>query len=112
MKILKTPIGAWTSVALDFIIKLPKSKELITNIVYNSILVITNRLTKYGYFIPYKETSLAEDLVYTFYKYMVENHGLPKEIISDRDKLFTSKFWKSLMDLVSTKHNLSTSYHL
>ena len=73
--------------------------------------MITDRLTKYGYFILYKKASLVEDLVYTFYKYVVGNHGLPEKIISDWDKLFTSKFWKSLMDLVSTKHNLSTSYH-
>ena len=111
MKSPRTPAGAWTSVVLDFIVKLPKSKKLIIKVVYNSILVITDRLTKYGYFIPYKEASLAEDLAYTFYKYVIGNHRLPEEIISDRDKLFTSKFWKSLMDLVGTKYNFSTSYH-
>ena len=105
------PAGAWTSVALDFIVKLLKSIELITKVVYDLILVIIDRLTKYGYFIPYKEASLTEDLAYTFYKYVVRNHGLPEEIIFDRDKLFISKFWKSLMDLVGTKHNLLTSYH-
>ena len=92
MKSPKTPAGAWTSVALDFIVKLSKSKESITKVIYNSILMITNRLMKYGYFMPYKEASLAENLVYTFYKYMIRNHGMPEEIISDRDKLFTSKF--------------------
>ena len=112
IKSLKTPMSAWTSVALNFIVKLPKSKEPITKVVYNLILVITDRLTKYGYFIPYKEASSVENLAYTFYKYVVGNHGLPEEIISDRDKLFTSKFWKSLMDLIGTKYNFLTSYHL
>ena len=73
--------------------------------------MITDRLTKYKYFIPYKKALLAKDLAYTFYKYVIENHELPEEIISDWDKLFTFKFWKSLIDLVSTKHNLSMSYH-
>ena len=107
----KTPTGAWTSVALDFIVKLPLSREPITKVIYNSILVITDRLTKYGYFILYKEASSAEDLAYTFYKYVVANHGMPEEIISNRDKLFTSKFWKLLMDLVGTRQNLSTLYY-
>ena len=82
-----------------------------TKVVYNLILVITNRLTKYGYFIPYKEASLAKNLAYIFYKYMVGNYGLPEEIISDQNKLFILKFWKSLINLVGTKHNLSTSYY-
>ena len=107
----KTPANVWTLVALDFIVKLPKSKEPITKVVYNLILVITDRLTKYKYFIPYKEASSVEDLAFIFYKYVVGNHRFQEELISNWDRLFTFKFWKSLMDLVGTKHNLSTTYH-
>jgi hypothetical protein len=46
---------------LDFIIKLPPSVELITEVVFDLILVIIDRLTKYGYFILYKESLLAEN---------------------------------------------------
>jgi hypothetical protein len=62
-------------VALDFVIKLSLSKELMTGIIYNSIIVVTDRLTKYAYFIFYFESFSAEDLVYIFYKYVVANHG-------------------------------------
>jgi hypothetical protein len=79
-------------VALDFIVKLPPFIEPITEVVFDSILVITDRLTKYGYFIPYKESSLIEELAYAFNKHIIGNYGIPKEIISDRDKLFTSRF--------------------
>jgi hypothetical protein len=78
--------------AIDFIIKLLSSIELITGVVFDSILIITNRLTKYGYFILYKESSLTEELAYAFNKHIIGNHGIPKEIINDRDKLFTSRF--------------------
>ena len=47
------PIGAWKSIALDFIVKLPLSKDPMIGTEYDSILVITERLTKYGYFILY-----------------------------------------------------------
>ena len=73
--------------------------------------MITDKLTKYGYFILYKKVLLAEDVAYTFYKYIVKNYELSKEIIFDQDTLFTSKFWKSLIDLVDIKHNFSISYH-
>jgi hypothetical protein len=79
-------------VALNFIIKLPSSVKLITEVVFDSILVITDRLTKYGYFILYKESLLIEELAYTLNKHIIGNHGISKKIISDRDKLFTSRF--------------------
>ena len=78
--------------ALDFMTKLPLFKELITGVIYNSIIVVTDRLTKYAYFIPYLESSLAEDLAYMFHKYIVANHGFSQRIISDKDKLFISRF--------------------
>ena len=38
-------------------------------------------------------------------------HGLPEVIISDDDPPFTSKFWESLFDLLSTNLRFSTTYH-
>jgi hypothetical protein len=94
----QAPTGAWEDVALNFIIKFPESKESITKTSFDSILVVTDRLTKYDYFIPYRESSSAEDLAYVFNKHIIGNHGIPKKIINNRNKLFTSRFWKSLMD--------------
>jgi hypothetical protein len=78
--------------ALDFIIKLPPSEEPIIKVVFDSILIIIDRLTKYGYFISYKESLLAEELAYAFNKHIIGNYKISKKIISDRDKLFTSRF--------------------
>ena len=82
-----------------------------TNAKYDSILVITEKLTKYGYFIPYKESSTTQELAYAFIRVVASQHGLPKQLISDRDKLFTSKFWKSLMQQLGVKQSLSTAFH-
>jgi hypothetical protein len=79
-------------VAWDFITKLPESKELISNAQHDSILIITDRLTKFGYFLPYKESNITKELVYIFLRRIIANHGLLRKIISDRDKLFISKF--------------------
>jgi hypothetical protein len=107
----RAPTGAWKSIALDFVVKLPPSKEALTGVTYDSILVVTDRLTKYAHFIPYKEGSTAEELAYTFNRNIIANHGIPEEMISDRDKLFTSNFWKSLMDQLGIHQKMSTAYH-
>jgi hypothetical protein len=99
-------------VALDFIIKLPPSVELMIGVVFDSILVITDRLTKYGYFILYKESLSVEELAYTFNKYIIGNYGISKKIISDRDKLFTLRFWKSLADQLGIYYKLLIGYYL
>ena len=50
-------------------------------------------------------------MAYAFLRNIISSHRLSKEIISDKDKLFTSKFWKSLMDFISINYKLSTSFH-
>ena len=67
-------------------------------VLYDSVLVITDRLTKYKYFIPYKKALSAEELAYIFLRVIAVNYELLKEIISDRDKLFTFRFWKLLIN--------------
>ncbi|KAL2009177.1 hypothetical protein VTN00DRAFT_7371 [Thermoascus crustaceus] len=94
---LDAPERPWQSISLDFITDLPASKEPLTGIIYDSILVIVDRLTKYAYFLPYKKSSNVEELAYTFLWIIFGNHGMPEEFVSDRDKLFTSGFWQTLI---------------
>ncbi|GJU20175.1 putative reverse transcriptase domain-containing protein [Tanacetum coccineum] len=52
-----------------------------------------------------------ETLTRLYIKEIVSRHGVPISIISDRDSHFTSRFWKSLKNALSTQLNISTSYH-
>jgi hypothetical protein len=98
MRLSKILTRAWKSIALDFIVKLLPLKEALIGVTYNSILVVTDRLIKYAYFIPYKEGLTTEELVYIFNRNIIVNYGILEEIISDRDKLFISNFWKLLIN--------------
>ncbi len=95
-----------------FIVKLLKSKERVMKTTYNFILMITDKLIKYEYFLSYKKATFAEDLTYIFLRMIVTNHELSDEIISNKDKLFTLKFWKSLMNQLKIHHKLFTTYYL
>ena len=50
---------------MDFIIKLLKSENLITNIKYNNILVVVNKFTKYVYLILYNEKFMTKQTTQT-----------------------------------------------
>jgi len=112
LKNLSTSDHAWKSITLNFIIKLFKSKKIIIDTIYDFILIIINKVTKYEYFLSYKKAILIKDLIYTFLKIIIANHELSDEIILNKDKLFTLKFWKSLMNQLKIHHKLSTAYHL
>ncbi len=77
---------------MDFIVKLPKLKDLVLGVQHNSILVIVDRLTKYLYFIPYSESINAEQLGYLVLNRLVRYYRIPMVFITDRDKLFTSNY--------------------
>ena len=42
---------------------------------------------------------------------IVRPHGIVREIISDRDVLFTSEFWEEVFALLGTRLGRSTAYH-
>jgi hypothetical protein len=60
-------------------------------------LVIVDRFTKYAHFVPIKHPFTARTIAKAVYDNVVKLHGLPKTIVSDRDKVFTSNVWKELL---------------
>jgi len=78
---------------------------------FDSILTIVDRLIKYIMFISFKETATAPVLTYTILQELINNHRLSKKFITDRDKLFTSKFWEMLTAELRINHKMLTAYH-
>jgi transposase InsO family protein len=109
---LLVPPRLWHSVAMDFIVKLPLSADPVTKESYDGIIVVVDRFSKFGRFIPYRETWTATQLAHVFIKNVVANHGLPVQLVTDRNKLFTSNFWTALMQHLGVQHKMSTAYHL
>jgi hypothetical protein len=101
---LEMPHRRWGSVATDFITHLPRTKDG-----YDCIAVWVDRLYRRVHFLPSKSSDTAVDAAKAFYGNILKLHGLPDEIVSDRDPKFTSKFWRALMDLCGVKLKMSTS---
>ncbi|GJV94405.1 putative reverse transcriptase domain-containing protein [Tanacetum coccineum] len=100
------PEWRWEKITMDFITKLPK-----TAAGFDSIWVIADRLTKSAHFLPIRETNSTEKLTRLYMKEIIERHGIPVSIISDRDSHFTSRVWQSLHKALGTQLNMSTAYH-
>jgi hypothetical protein len=90
---------------MDFIEGLPSSEG------FDTILVVADRLTKAAIFVECRSTDDTPTLARLYLKYVFSKHGAPSDIVSDRGKLFVSKFWSSLCALLGIKSNLSTAYH-
>jgi len=103
---LPIPENRADSVALDFIGPLPLDEG------FDCILSIMDRLHSDVRIIPTNINISAEDLALLFFDHWYCENGLPLHLVSDRDKLFVSKFWTTLHKLMGVKLKLSTSYHL
>jgi hypothetical protein len=77
---------------MDFITGLPKvqGKDCITGLPteYNTVQVVE-----------------------LFFREVFRHHGLPRNIINDRDSRFIGTFWRELFRLVGTELTPNTSYH-
>ncbi|GJP33631.1 hypothetical protein CLOM_g18159 [Closterium sp. NIES-68] len=103
---LPVPEQQWQVVSLDFIAGLPT-----TTSGHDAILVVIDKFSKMGHFIPTHTTARTEKTAQLFVRYIISQHGNPTTLISDRDPKFTSKIWKELMSLLGTKLAMSSAYH-
>nr|GFA09272.1 retrotransposon protein, putative, Ty3-gypsy subclass [Tanacetum cinerariifolium] len=53
----------------------------------------------------------TKKLARLYLKEIVCKHGVPVSIISDRDPIFASRFWRSLQESLGTSVDMCTAYH-
>ena len=102
---LPIPTEPWESIAMDFIVGLPKSSG------YDSILVVVDRFSKMACFIPTKTTVTARDVADLIFANVIRHWGMPKNMLSDRDPKFVAKFWEQLFLKLGVELLKSSAYH-
>lgn len=102
---LPVPSASWEVISMDFNEGLPTFGKA------NALLVVVDKFSKFVHFILLKHPFTAAVVARLFMDTVFRLHGLPKAIISYRDKVFTSKFWQHLFHTAGTSLRLSSSYH-
>lgn len=90
---------------MDFIAALPLSHG------FSVIMVVVDRLTKCAHFGALPGAFNASKVADLFTSMVVKLHGFPSSIITDRDKVFMSKFWQKLFEISGTTLKHNSAYH-
>jgi transposase InsO family protein len=88
---------------MNFVSGLPKRKGK------DVLMVIIVKLTKYCHLVALSHPFKASDIAQVFLDNVYKLHSLPAKIITDRDPVFTSVFWREIMSKLGVELNFSTS---
>jgi hypothetical protein len=91
---------------MDLITDLPR-----TSLCHDSIWVCVDRLSKMVHLKAITKTVTAPELARIFCDELFRLHGLPSNILSERDPWFTATFWKHLHKVLGEDLHMSTRDH-
>ncbi|KAF1333660.1 Pol protein, partial [Globisporangium splendens] len=106
LRSLPVPTDCWKSVSMDFIFGLPADSSKKTG-----ILVTVDRFSKMVHLSAVPASVTAKQTAQIFLDSVFRLHGMPTEIVSDRDPRFTAAFWQELFRLLGTQLKMSTADH-
>ena len=70
-----------------------------------------NKLIKYLYVIACKKKLIAKQLKYIVLNRLIRYHNILKKLTSNKDKLFTSNYLKTLLSMLKTKLKMFIIYY-
>jgi len=90
---------------MDFVEALPKVNGKTV------ILTVVDQFSKAAHFIPLGHPYTATSVARALFSEVVRLHGIPASIVSDRDPVFTSEFWRELFRLAGVKLQMTSAFH-
>ena len=78
---------------------------------HDAVWVIVDRFTKSAHFLAVRMTFTLEEFSRLNIQAIVQLHGVPVSIVSDRDPGFMAHFWKSFQRSMRTQLMVSTTFH-
>lgn len=67
---------------------------------YSVIMMVIDKFNEYSHFVHLSRPYTVVNIAQQFIDHILKLHGIPQSIVSDRDAVFTSLFWKEIFRLV------------
>ncbi|KAG2896634.1 hypothetical protein PC115_g17465 [Phytophthora cactorum] len=101
---LPTPSECWQHISMDFVYGLPPDSKRRTGVV-----VFVDRFSKMEHLAVVPAEVTAVQTVRLFVDMVFKHHGMPLDIVSDRDPRFTARFWQEVFTLLGTQLSMSSA---
>lgn len=102
---LPIPDRPWSTIGVDFVVKLPVSSG------FDLVMVVVDHFSKTAHFVPANESWDAKTFASRFVESVFCLHGLPDKIVSDWGTVFMSKFWTDVLHQLRISPAPSTAFH-
>ena len=103
---LPVPDKPWSRIGMDMITDLPLTRSK-----NDCIMVYTDALTKMVHFVPCSKKLSAKSAADLLRKHVIKYHGIPRTIVSDRDRRWINDFWKALGNRLGFRNTPSSAHH-
>jgi hypothetical protein len=100
----------WERISID-VVDMPETKNPYTGNVENELLVVVDTFSKQTILIPTKKNANTEEMFHLLWERIFAVFGIPRVIISDRDRIFRTERWANKMKDIGAIQILSTAHH-
>jgi hypothetical protein len=101
--------NSWQEIIMNFITNFAFNKR--SNDVYDSVFVIINRYIKMRFFIFVTKKIIAIELTKIIFDHVMFKYNASKDVISNREFVFTSAYWTNICYHIQMKKRLNIVFH-
>ena len=94
--ILSNDENSFYIMIMNFIIDMSFMKNSYINKINNVILILMKKLTKHAIYIATIKNLNAKNFAKLFWREFISHHDMMRDIISNKNSLFTNHFWSTL----------------
>jgi hypothetical protein len=92
----------WERISID-VVDMPETKNPYTKDTENELLVVVDTFSKKAILIPTKKNANTEEIFHLLWERIFAVFGIPRVIISDRDRIFKTEKWANKMKILEQR---------